>query len=62
MAKKCIYCSKEVPEESVIDFCASCGKSVWGDKMFNAILKNMEDARARGDLYNLDPERIGTNQ
>ncbi len=36
--------------ESVIDFCSRCGKGVWGEKMFNTILKNMEDANAKGDL------------
>jgi uncharacterized UBP type Zn finger protein len=52
MAKKCIYCKTEISEESVIDFCETCGKKVWGDKMFNAILKNMEDARDNGTLCN----------
>lgn len=50
MTKKCIYCKGEVDSESVIDFCERCGKGVWGEKMFNAILKNMEDARERGDI------------
>lgn len=48
--KKCIYCGKEIPDESVIDFCERCGISVWEEKMFKTILKNMEDARERGDL------------
>ena len=48
--KKCIYCGG-VPQESVIDFCEKCGKKVWGDKMFNTIVKNMEEARNKGDLY-----------
>ncbi|MEK6917474.1 MAG: hypothetical protein AABW51_00855 [Nanoarchaeota archaeon] len=48
--KKCIYCSAEIPSESVIDFCHRCGVGVWGEKMFKAILQNMEDARAKGDL------------
>jgi len=48
--KKCIYCNTEVPQESVIDFCEKCGKGVWGEKMFNTIVKNMEEARERGDL------------
>jgi uncharacterized protein with PIN domain len=51
MAKKCIYCKALISEESVIDFCEKCGKSVWGDKMFDAIVKNMNEARNRGDLY-----------
>ncbi|MBW6442700.1 hypothetical protein K0A97_02860 [Patescibacteria group bacterium] len=50
MAKKCIYCGAEISEECVVDFCSKCGKSVWGEKMFNTIIKNMEDARSKGDL------------
>ena len=50
MTKKCIYCNREISEESVIDFCTNCGKGVWGEKMFNAIVRNMEDAREKGDL------------
>ena len=36
--------------ESVIDFCERCGIGVFGHKMFNAIVENMENARDRGDL------------
>ena len=50
MYKKCIYCKDEISQNSVIDFCTRCGKNVWGEKMFNTILKNMEDARDKGDL------------
>lgn len=50
MVKKCIYCGSEIPLESVIDFCHRCGVGVWGEKMFKTILKNMEDARDKGDL------------
>ena len=50
MAKKCVYCGSEVHDNSVIDFCVPCGKDVWGEKMFNAIVQNMEEARDKGDL------------
>ena len=50
MVKKCIYCGAEVSDESVIDFCEKCGKRVWGEKMFNAIVQNMQEARDKGDL------------
>jgi uncharacterized UBP type Zn finger protein len=52
MTKKCIYCNKEISEDSVIDFCDSCGIEVWGEKMFKAIKENMEKARIEGNLYN----------
>ncbi|MBU4070065.1 MAG: hypothetical protein KJ646_03720 [Nanoarchaeota archaeon] len=50
MTKKCIYCGAEISSECVIDFCDKCGKNVWGEKMFNAIVQNMENARENGDL------------
>ena len=50
MPKKCIYCSKEIDETSVIDFCERCGVGVWGGRMFNAIVKNMEDAQNKGNI------------
>ena len=56
MAKKCIYCSSAVDDNSVIDFCKKCGIGVWGEKMFNTILKNMNDAKAKGDLELCRPD------
>jgi uncharacterized UBP type Zn finger protein len=50
MAKKCIYCRNEISDDSVIDCCDACGVGVWGHKMFKAIVKNMEQARDRGDI------------
>lgn len=52
MVKKCIYCGTEISDNCVIDFCKRCGIGVWGEKMFNTIIQNMEDARERGDLLN----------
>jgi len=50
MSKKCLYCQCELATDSVIDFCEKCGKKVWGEKMFKAIVENMENARANNDL------------
>ena len=48
--KKCIYCGREIDNSSVIDFCEKCGVKVWGKKMFDAIVQNMENARENHDL------------
>ena len=61
MSKKCIYCSSEIPDESVIDFCERCGKKVWGEKMFNTIVKNMEEAREKDDLCSTNMNPTTTN-
>lgn len=50
MSKKCIYCKTEISDDCVIDFCERCGIQTFGKKMFDTIVKNMEDARDRGDL------------
>ena len=51
MVKSCIYCKSSVDDSSVIDFCRRCGIGVWGEKMFNTIVSNMEKARDAGDLH-----------
>ena len=51
MVKKCIYCSKEIDENNVVDVCIGCGHEVWGEKMFKAIKENMESARDSGNLH-----------
>jgi hypothetical protein len=51
MTKKCIYCKTPLDESSVMDVCKRCGIQVWGEKMFNAIVQNMEGARSSGNLY-----------
>ncbi len=48
--KKCVYCNCQLENESVIDVCKNCGKGVWGEKMFNAIVDNMKRAKDKGDL------------
>ena len=50
MAKHCIYCKSEIDESSVVDVCMRCGHAVWGDKMFKAIIDNMESAKKSGSL------------
>ncbi len=55
MTKKCLYCAKELDESCIVDFCEKCGKGVWGEKMFNAIVQNMEQANERGDLCHSNP-------
>ena len=51
MGKDCIYCKTQIDENSVIDVCRNCGLGVWGERMFNAIIENMQNAREVGDLY-----------
>lgn len=55
MTKKCIYCGAEISSSCVIDFCERCGVGVFGRKMFDTIVKNMEEARENGDLCHDKP-------
>ena len=48
--KKCIYCGTEILDESVIDFCETCGVKTFGRKMFDTIVQRMNSARESGDI------------
>jgi len=68
MTKKCIYCKTEIDDDRSLDVCNKCGVGVWGGKMFNAILQNMENAKDRGDLCNSNissnepPSKLGNSR
>ena len=49
--KKCIYCKNSLNDDSVIDICQRCGFGVWGERMFSAIVQNMNNAKDSGNLY-----------
>jgi len=51
MVKKCIYCGQVLDDGVVLDVCRKCGLGVWGEKMFETIIANMEGAYKKGDLY-----------
>lgn len=56
MAKKCVYCKGDVPEERAMDVCNGCGRKVWGEKMFQAILDSTNSEMEKG---NLELGRVG---
>ena len=51
MVRKCVYCRCSIEDERDVDVCDKCGRGVWGEKMFNAIIKNMKNAKEKGDLF-----------
>ena len=50
MVKKCVYCRTDINDNRSLDVCDKCGVGVWGERMFNAIIQNMDEARDKGDL------------
>ena len=50
MVKRCIYCSREIEDSSVVDVCKSCMYQVWGEKMSQAIIENMTKEKDAGNL------------
>jgi uncharacterized UBP type Zn finger protein len=47
---KCVYCKQIINDERAVSVCDGCGHRVWGEKMFNAIKQNMDNAKQKGDL------------
>ena len=47
---RCVYCNCEISDDRAVDVCNRCGIKVWGDRMFQAILDNMGNAKVKGDL------------
>ena len=50
MEKKCMYCSLQISDNRPMEVCDKCGVGVWGPNMFRTIMKNMEEAREKGDI------------
>ncbi|MFH1307487.1 MAG: hypothetical protein ABIH72_01395 [archaeon] len=50
MTKRCVYCKGLIEDDRAVDVCDRCGIGVWGDRMFKAIIDNMNGAREKGDL------------
>jgi hypothetical protein len=47
---KCVYCKCNIEDARAVDVCDTCGRKVWGDKMFLAIKQSMGDAKEKGNL------------
>jgi hypothetical protein len=52
MVKRCVYCNIGITDSRAVDICNGCGIRVWGEKMFNAIVDNMNNAESSGTLCN----------
>lgn len=46
-----MFCKNSLEEGAVFDVCFSCGCKIWGEKMYRAIKKSMEDAHETGNLH-----------
>ena len=45
-----MYCSKEIMDDREVEICEICGVGVWGHNMFKVIVKNMDEAKEKGDI------------
>ena len=50
MARKCVYCGRDVNDDRSMEICDICGEKVLGRKMFGAIKTQTDEARDKGDL------------
>jgi len=48
--KRCFYCNSEIESGSVVDICKSCMYQIWGKKMSETIISNMEIEKQKGNL------------
>lgn len=56
--KRCMYCSVSLTDGRIVDVCNNCGVSVWGEKMFENILRETGKEFEKG---NLDLGQVGSN-
>lgn len=48
---RCVYCKCVIEDNRAVSVCDKCGRKVWGERMFNAIIESMSNAREKGDLF-----------
>lgn len=51
MVTKCGFCKTVINEDRAFEVCDRCGHGIWGEKMFNTIKNNMDQAKQKGDLF-----------
>lgn len=62
MTTKCVYCGEGISDGRSMEICDSCGFKVWGQKMFETIKRNTDDARDNEDLCmtNMNPKETSS--
>ncbi len=51
MVTKCGFCKNVLDDGRAFEVCERCGHGIWGEKMFNTIKNNMDNAKVKGDLF-----------